>query len=83
MPGAELSVATAQAEALREAFHRESNTLGHARQHTVSVGVAWSAAPLNALAPLMARADRALYRAKREGRNRVAVADDVIEAPLQ
>ena len=80
MPGADLDVARAHAESLREAFHRESAALGHSRQHTVSVGVASSSAPLSVLVPLMARADQALYQAKRDGRNRVAVASDVATA---
>lgn len=74
MPGADADVATASAEALREAFQRESASLGHSRQHTVSVGVASTPSPVNMLVPLMAQADQALYRAKRDGRNRVAVA---------
>lgn len=80
MPGADLDVARAHAESLREAFHRESAALGHSRQHTVSVGVASSSAPLSVLVPLMARADQALYQAKRDGRNRVAVASDIATA---
>lgn len=80
MPGADLAIARAHAEALREAFHRESMALGHSRKHTVSVGVASSAGPMSVMVPLMAQADQALYRAKREGRNRVVVADEAIPA---
>mgnify|MGYP003632994117 CR=1 FL=1 len=43
---------------------------------TVSIGLAWHAqAPLNELDALLAEADRALYRAKENGRNRVELAE--------
>ncbi len=46
---------------------------------TVSVGVATAAPPAGAGDPraLVARADRAMYRAKQQGKNRVASADEV------
>ena len=45
-------------------------------QVTVSIGMAWHAqAPLNELDDLLAEADKALYRAKAAGRNRVEVAE--------
>jgi diguanylate cyclase (GGDEF)-like protein len=45
---------------------------------TVSVGVATAAPPFADGDPraLVARADRAMYRAKQQGKNRVASADD-------
>ena len=43
---------------------------------TVSVGVATMGAKTGNLEPLLAAADRALYRAKARGRNRVEPADD-------
>jgi diguanylate cyclase (GGDEF)-like protein len=68
------------AEALRAAFHQQSERLGHAKAHSVSVGVAANVANATTslqeprdvvLAKLMGHADTALYQAKREGRNRV------------
>jgi hypothetical protein len=45
---------------------------------TVSVGLAMASEPGQPLASLLANADRALYRAKAEGRNRVAPAPLVL-----
>jgi len=79
LPNANAATARASAESLREAFHRETAALGHARQHTVSVGVASAQSEQSAatsLPQLMERADQALYRAKHAGRDRVEVAHD-------
>jgi two-component system cell cycle response regulator len=38
---------------------------------TISIGIATLAGPDDTAAALLKRADRALYRAKRDGRNRV------------
>ena len=75
LPQSDLSAAHASAETLRRAFYAETAVLGHRREHTVSIGVAAaSTRSLTSLRELIAEADQALYRAKRDGRNRVEVA---------
>jgi diguanylate cyclase (GGDEF)-like protein len=51
----------------------DSRGAGHDFSITASFGVAGSRACGHGIEPLMARADEALYRAKREGRDRVCV----------
>ena len=75
LPQSDLAAAQASAETLRKAFNLETAALGHSRQHTVSIGVAAAGEAQSSLRELMERADRALYRAKRDGRNRVELAD--------
>ena len=48
---------------------------------TVSIGVA-SGEPGADVMVMIAAADRALYKAKENGRNRVELADDIPSAPL-
>lgn len=73
-PETGLEGATALAEKLRELFENEPFAAA-ATQFTVtcSFGVAELSADMHALEDLQAAADRALYRAKGDGRNRVAV----------
>ena len=71
LPQSSLAAAQVSAETLRHAFHLETAALGHTRQHTVSIGVAAVGEAPSSLLELMERADRALYQAKRDGRNRV------------
>lgn len=71
LPNVEGNEAYAAAEALRNAFARESLALEHGRAHTVSIGIASYDIEVTTLSHLMRHADEALYRAKREGRNRV------------
>ena len=60
------------AERVRRAFEASSHPSGqHAIRSTVSVGVAISDEEYSDLSALLAAADRALYRAKALGRNRV------------
>lgn len=72
----ESSGAAAQgiADRIRAALESEQFTYGEGRfRVTVSAGVAEAAGAGGDRAQLLAHADRALYRAKEEGRNRVAV----------
>ena len=63
------------AERLRASFETAGITIAdHTLGATVSIGVATSFEPVTDIAPLIGRADAALYDAKRQGRNRVQVA---------
>ncbi len=82
LPEADLTVAAARAEAIRSAV--EVMRIRHLGQEmpavTASIGVA--ALPEHGRDPvvLLRRADEALYRAKREGRNRVVIAEGGAQA---
>jgi diguanylate cyclase (GGDEF)-like protein len=71
LPGLHLDEAVARAERLRQRFSQPDSPL------TVSLGVA-AEVPEAGSDPsmLLRRADTALYRAKRRGRNRVEAAED-------
>jgi diguanylate cyclase (GGDEF)-like protein len=77
LPGASMTRALQIAETVRHRF----DTLpaeGLPCHPTVSVGLAMASKPGQTLESLLASADRALYRAKAEGRNRVAPAPLVL-----
>ncbi len=83
---APLDIASKIAERLRVAFEAAGAVVGvHAIGATVSIGAAEANAPVVDVAPLLSRADAALYRAKNDGRNRLCAADSepVSEAALQ
>ena len=68
LPHCDLRAAAIQAERIRERIERTPHP--EAGQVTLSLGVA-QLGPEETLAGLIERADKALYQAKREGRNRV------------
>jgi two-component system, cell cycle response regulator len=77
MPDTDIGVATLVAERLRRRIASEPFPINHnsrAVQATISVGIAAMQSCEDSAADIVKRADQALYRAKRDGRNRV-VAD--------
>jgi diguanylate cyclase (GGDEF)-like protein len=83
LPGVDLAGAAARAEELRAKV--EALTIRHAGGHlprvTLSAGVAASPAAGTNPTDLLRVADDALYRAKRNGRNRVETADGATSEP--
>jgi diguanylate cyclase (GGDEF)-like protein len=64
-------------ERLRAAFERDARKVdGISLDATISIGVATSAGTQLDAGALLARADDALYEAKRGGRNRCVIAGD-------
>jgi len=77
MPDTDLSVATMVAERIRRRIAGEPFPIHRgerAIEVTISIGIAARASPYDDATAILKRADEALYRAKRDGRNRV-VAD--------
>ena len=77
MPDTDMSIATVVAERVRRKIERELFVIHGGERSigvTVSIGAAAMAATDETLPSLLKRADKALYRAKNDGRNRV-VAD--------
>jgi diguanylate cyclase (GGDEF)-like protein len=65
------------AERLRASFEIAGITIAEQTiGATVSIGAATAYEPVTDIAPLIARADEALYRAKRDGRNRLHKAEE-------
>jgi len=77
MPETDMAVATIVAERLRRRIAAEPFTIQQGAgliETTISIGIATLDAADDTVAKMHKRADQALYRAKRDGRNRV-VAD--------
>jgi len=75
MPDTDLGVATLVAERIRRRIAGERFPVekgARALEVTISVGIAARMGPQDNASQILKRADEALYRAKRDGRNRVA-----------
>jgi two-component system cell cycle response regulator len=74
MPETDMAVATMVAERLRRRIASEPFAIRQAERNlevTISIGIAALSSPADNAATILKRADQALYRAKRDGRNRV------------
>jgi two-component system cell cycle response regulator len=74
MPETDMAVATAVAERLRRRIATEPFAIQKGARHlevTISIGIAALSGVGDNAATILKRADQALYRAKRDGRNRV------------
>jgi two-component system cell cycle response regulator len=74
MPETDMAVATAVAERLRRRVASEPFAIQQGARHlevTISIGIAALSSAGDNAASILKRADQALYRAKRDGRNRV------------
>jgi diguanylate cyclase (GGDEF)-like protein/PAS domain S-box-containing protein len=81
LPSVELAAAMAVAERLRAQVEATPVVYeGQSISYTVSIGVAAMDDELTGIDGLLKRADQALYRAKRQGRNRVAAWEPQAEA---
>jgi len=85
MPGAAAKDALRRAEELREAAHRLRIVHRGVSLGAVSISLGVAAYPEHASAPdaLLHASDSALYRAKREGRDRVVVSDAIAPPPAE
>ncbi len=77
MPDTDIAFASSIAERLRASVEATPFAISrppHKLNVTISIGIAASEGPADTAEALLHRADQALYRAKREGRNRVIAA---------
>lgn len=83
LPGTRADDAFALAEEVRRRIESAPLAIDNAvLRITASIGVAEAAPTMTRLSDLMKRADKALYDAKRAGRNRVRLGQPPAEAPL-
>ena len=74
MPETDIAVATMVAERLRRRIASEPFAIAQGVRNldvTISIGIAARVGASDSAAAILKRADAALYRAKRDGRNRV------------
>jgi len=74
MPETDMAVATMVAERMRRRIASEPFTVEQGKRSievTISIGISALSDPSDTAATILKRADQALYRAKRDGRNRV------------
>ncbi|MBY0240562.1 MAG: CHASE domain-containing protein [Burkholderiaceae bacterium] len=84
LPGADVAAALAFAERLRQRIGSTPLAMdGHVLAVTVSIGIATMDARDQGGDAALIRADKALYRAKRGGRNRVELAGDGSDAAVE
>jgi two-component system cell cycle response regulator len=77
MPDTDMELACTVAERLRRSVEEAPFNISrapHGLNITISIGIAGSEGPDDSAEALLHRADQALYRAKRDGRNRVVAA---------
>ena len=83
LPGANLLEASQCAERIRLAVLEVAVSIGENIQVTASIGVAEINIEQESIETALGRADRALYDAKKSGRNRVCQAEPVVMSSVQ
>ena len=81
LPNMPLEAAAARADAVRTRFAAADDVVADGKKISATLSAGVAAYPMHGISPaaLVANADSALYRAKREGRDRVCIASDTPE----